>query len=75
MRILLNRSGLFVIFRLATLSRQAIGFKIKPAGQMLFSERYGYVRGWKIGPIYVGTYKRLKPDWTHTDPRAKGPSR
>lgn len=38
----LSRAGLFVIFRLASddLSRQALGFVVKPAAKMLFGERH-----------------------------------
>ena len=48
--------GLYVILRHATDERRAIGFKIKRASAMLFSERNGIARGFRLGPLYFGTY-------------------
>jgi hypothetical protein len=56
MRVGLSRSGFYVVFRLADGDRQAVGFKIKPVSRMLFSERHGYRRGFRIGPLYFGLY-------------------
>lgn len=37
---------------------EGVGFVIKPAVRMWYSERYGGWRGRQIGRIYVRTYKR-----------------
>ena len=73
MRIILDRCGLYVVFRFGTPERRAIGFKIVWGRPLLFSEREGYARGFKIGPLWVGTYgqrKRLTPT-----PRIHGTSK
>lgn len=54
----LTRLGLYVMFRRPTEHRAALGFIIKPASQMLYSERYGHRRGFKLGPLYFRTYAR-----------------
>jgi hypothetical protein len=56
MRFELSRAGLYVVFQLANSRKPAIGFKIKPVTQMLFSERYKQRRGFCIGPLYFGLY-------------------
>ena len=56
MKIFMDRSGLYVIFCHATPVRRAIGFKIKRASAMLFSERYGYCPGFRVGSVWFGTY-------------------
>jgi hypothetical protein len=61
MRVYLSRDGLHVIFRMGDMNgRTAIGFKVKPASRMVFSERYGFRRGVRIGPIWFGTYAKTK---------------
>lgn len=55
----LSRDGLVFLWRVGTNDRQPLGLRIKPASQMLFSERNG---AWKwavrIGPAYLRTYAR-----------------
>jgi hypothetical protein len=52
----LTRDGLYVHFLRPTETRRAVGFKIK-WGTLLFSEREGQARGFKIGPLYFGTFR------------------
>lgn len=63
-RISLDRYGLYVTLRFAVSrhdepKRDAIGFVVKPASKMLFSERRGsYRRALRLGPVYVRTHGR-----------------
>lgn len=61
MRASLSRMSLYVVLRLREPGdhRDALGFVIKPASAMVFSERHGgYRRALRIGPIYARTYAR-----------------
>ena len=61
MRVSLSRAGLYVALRLKKPGdyRDALGFVIKPASAMIFSERHGdYRHALRIGPIYARTYAR-----------------
>lgn len=52
LRIDISLGGLYVRFG------EDVGFVIKPAVRMWYSERYGGWRGRQIGRFYVRTYKR-----------------
>ncbi len=52
LRIDISRQGLYV--RIG----EGVGFVIKPAVRMWYSERYGGWRSRQIGRLYVRTYKR-----------------
>jgi hypothetical protein len=59
MQITISKRGAYFVYRAATPWADAIGFVIKPASKMLFSERYhGYKRALRIGPVYCRTYAR-----------------
>lgn len=61
MRASLSRDGLYVILRFASERKPALGFKVKLSSRMLFSERNGYRRGVRIGPLYLGSYAVRTP--------------
>jgi hypothetical protein len=66
MNVDISRRGLYVRFgeyHEKMLGRTAIGFVVKPAGHMWFSERYGGWHGLQIGPLYVRTYRRREMNW------------
>lgn len=61
MRLSLSRQGLYVLFRVGSVdrTRQPLGFVIKPASRMMFSEREGFFRGFRIGPLFLRTYHHI----------------
>lgn len=55
LRIDLDRRGLHVLLNPGSKGR---GFVIKPVWRMIFSEREGYWRGFRIWPLYFRTFTK-----------------
>ena len=67
----IGTSGIYVMWRLRPVEfghQYTRGFVIKPKKRKLFSERYGYQRGFDLGPLYFRTFGQPTRD---TQPQSK----